>query len=88
MSKPRVLYVVRDFPQISQSYIKNEIEAVEREFDVFVVALKRIIAGPFPEEMREKGFELARRSDIARHKILLTELWQRAAAGSQASDPR
>lgn len=46
--------------------------------------VQRIVAGPFPDELRERGFELARRSDIGRHKVLLTELWQRAAAGSPA----
>ena len=44
--------------------------------------MKRIITGPFPEEMRQKGFELARRSDIAAHKGVLIELWQRAVAAS------
>ncbi len=34
-----------------------------------------IVSGPVPDEMREAGFEHARRSDIAEHKHLLTDLW-------------
>jgi len=37
------------------------------------------IARPYPEEMREAGFEHAKRSDIARHKRLLTDVWDRVA---------
>lgn len=33
------------------------------------------ISRPFPEDLRQRGFEHARRSDIARHKHLLTDLW-------------
>jgi glycosyltransferase involved in cell wall biosynthesis len=43
---------------------------------------RRIVTGPFPEDMRQRGFELARRSDIAGHKGRLTELWQRAVASA------
>jgi len=46
---------------------------------------KRIIAEPFPEGLRQKGFELARRCDVGAHKTLLTELWRRAVAGSPAA---
>ena len=38
-----------------------------------------IIRKPYPEEMREAGFEHAKRSDIARHKSLLTDIWDRVA---------
>ena len=37
----------------------------------------KIIAQPFPAELRERGFELAKRSDIRSHIHLLTELWPR-----------
>lgn len=37
--------------------------------------LPAIVSGPVPEEMRMRGFEQARKSDIARHKHLLTDLW-------------
>lgn len=37
--------------------------------------LPAIISAPVPEEMRERGFEQARKSDIERHKHLLTDLW-------------
>lgn len=35
-----------------------------------------IIARPFPAVMRERGFELAKRSDINNHISLLTDLWK------------
>ena len=38
-----------------------------------------ILDRPYPEDMRAAGFEQAQRSDIARHKHLLTDLWDRAA---------
>lgn len=38
-----------------------------------------IISKPFPEERRAQGFEQAKKSDIQRHKTLLTDLWDRAA---------
>jgi len=43
--------------------------------------LPAIVSGPVPEEMRERGFEQARKSDIARHKHLLTDLWDDALRG-------
>jgi len=41
-----------------------------------VQELPAILSRPYPEEMREKGFEQARKSDIQRHKTKLTDLWQ------------
>lgn len=40
-----------------------------------VMDVREIVAGPVPEEMREAGFELARRSDIRQHIGVLTSLW-------------
>lgn len=37
-----------------------------------------IVSRPLPSDLRELGFEHARRSDIARHKVELVELWGRA----------
>lgn len=37
-----------------------------------------IISQPFPEELRQIGFEHAKKSDIQRHKHILTDLWQKA----------
>ncbi len=37
-----------------------------------------LLRRPFPDEMRQRGFEHARRSDIWRHKTILTKLWSRA----------
>ncbi len=42
-----------------------------------------IISRPYPNEMRERGFEHAKKSDIDEHKVLLTNLWDSAAAKSE-----
>jgi len=39
--KIRVLYVVRRFPQLSETYIKNEIEALGDAYEVRVISLNR-----------------------------------------------
>lgn len=39
-----------------------------------------IISQPCPQDIRERGFENAKKSDVYRHKTLLTNLWQRAAS--------
>jgi hypothetical protein len=49
--------------------------------------LPAIVSGPVPEEMRERGFEQARKSDIERHKHLLTNLWD-AAQSTRTPEPR
>src|SRR5687767_1729205 len=41
MSKPRVMYIVYHYPQISETYIKTEIEAVQDECDIRVISLNR-----------------------------------------------
>jgi len=49
-----------------------------------------IISRPFPTELREQGFEHARKSDISEHGKLLTHLWRSAVAsppGPQAANP-
>src|SRR5690242_15802130 len=38
-AKPRILYIVREYPQISQTYIKAEIEAVQDRYEIRVVSL-------------------------------------------------
>ena len=38
-----------------------------------------IVRSPCPEEVRERGFEQARKSDIEEHKHLLTDIWDRVA---------
>jgi glycosyltransferase involved in cell wall biosynthesis len=40
--------------------------------------VKDIISKPFPEEMRQAGFEQAKKSDIFRHRHALTDLWAAA----------
>ena len=49
-------------------YLYNSIEEVSD-----------ILSRPYPEEMREQGFEHAKKSDIERHKHLLTDVWDRVA---------
>jgi hypothetical protein len=41
MTKPRVMYILYHYPQISETYIKSEIEAVQDECDIRVVSLNR-----------------------------------------------
>jgi hypothetical protein len=41
MTRPRVMYIVYHYPQISETYIKTEIEAVRAECDVRIVSLSR-----------------------------------------------
>lgn len=41
-----------------------------------------IISKPFPEEMQQIGFEHAKKSDIFKHKVILTDLWRKAATSS------
>lgn len=41
--------------------------------------LPEILNRPYPDDMREIGFEQAKKSDIEGHKKLLTDLWDRAA---------
>lgn len=40
MTKPSVLYVLKEYPQISQTYIKAEIEALEQDYDITIVTRK------------------------------------------------
>lgn len=37
--KPRVMVFVREFPQISQTYIKNEVETLARDHEVAIISL-------------------------------------------------
>jgi len=39
--------------------------------------VKNIISQPFPEELRQIGFEQAKKSDIQQHKHILTDLWRK-----------
>lgn len=43
--------------------------------------LPAIVSGPLPDEMRERGFAQARKSDIMQHLHLLTDLWADAGCG-------
>ena len=50
--------------------------------------LTEIVARPVPEEMRERGFAQARKSDIDGHNHLLTDLWDAAMGRGRQADPR
>lgn len=41
--------------------------------------IAEIIRNPVPEDVRRKGFEQAKKSDIRVHKKILTDIWDRAA---------
>jgi glycosyltransferase involved in cell wall biosynthesis len=40
MNKPKVMYILRQYPQISETYIQTEIDAVSDDFEVIVIALQ------------------------------------------------
>jgi glycosyltransferase involved in cell wall biosynthesis len=37
--KPRIAYIVKNYPQLSQTYIKNEIAALQGDYDIHIIAL-------------------------------------------------
>ncbi|MES2464738.1 MAG: hypothetical protein V4671_29595 [Armatimonadota bacterium] len=43
----------------------------------------KILSQPFPEELRQMGFEHAKRNDIEQHKHVLTDLWNTEIARKQ-----
>ncbi|MGB7442276.1 MAG: glycosyltransferase [Coleofasciculaceae cyanobacterium] len=45
---------------------------------------KEIISQPFPDELREIGFEHAKKSDVFEHKTILTNLWRNATQSDVA----
>ncbi len=45
-----------------------------------------IISKPFPEELREMGFEHAKKSDIFSHRASLFKLWQKASSAHSVQD--
>jgi hypothetical protein len=47
-----------------------------------IADVARIISQPSPEEMRQLGFEHAKKSDAFRHKQILINLWQKAVSVS------
>ena len=50
MKRSRVLYVLKNFPQMSETYIKTEIEAVKEYCDVKIVSTK---GGNLPAQKHE-----------------------------------
>ena len=38
-ARPRVLVIVREYPQISQTYIKNEVETLARDHELCIIAV-------------------------------------------------
>lgn len=47
-----------------------------------IASVADIISRPVPKEMREFGFEQARKSNVFEHKTLLTNLWESAIAAA------
>ena len=41
VEKSRALYIIKQFPQISETYVKSEIEAMSDRLDVLVVAYSK-----------------------------------------------
>lgn len=39
-ARPRVLYLLREYPQISQTYIKTELEALRERYDLRIISLQ------------------------------------------------
>src|SRR5579871_3206412 len=39
-AKPKVLYLLREFPQISQTYIKTELEAVRERYEPRIISMQ------------------------------------------------
>jgi hypothetical protein len=47
MEKMRVLYVLYEFPQISQTYMKSELEALQHDYDIRVIT-RNAAHNPYP----------------------------------------
>ena len=46
-ARPRILYLLREYPQISQTYIKTELGAVRERYDLRIISLQAVdIAEP------------------------------------------
>ncbi len=58
--KPRVLYLVREYPRLSETYIKAEIEALQSDYDIFVISLLR------PEVTYRRHVPYEQTGDLAR----------------------
>ena len=46
--------------------------------------IPEILSQPYPEAMRQAGFEAAKRCDIESHKHLLSEVWDAVQARTSA----
>ena len=58
MNKIRVLYLVKQFPQISETYIRSEIEAVSDECDVRVITFLEADAPYASHAAYEQNYDL------------------------------
>lgn len=43
MNRPRVMYVVTEYPAVSETYIKSELEAIRDEYDVLVLTTREAV---------------------------------------------
>lgn len=50
-----------------------------------VTEIPAIVSRPYPADMRERGFDNARRADVRRHISVLTDLWDTALAGRRST---
>jgi len=42
MAKPRILYILRQYPQISETYIQSEIDALQNDYDIKIISQLKI----------------------------------------------
>lgn len=54
--KQKVLVVVQEYPQVSETYIKNEVDALEKNYDLELLALA---AGSYPYRSRRAHLVLS-----------------------------
>jgi glycosyltransferase involved in cell wall biosynthesis len=54
--KPKILVVVQEYPQVSETYIKNELDALAEHHDIEILAL---VAGSYPYRSRRPHLVLS-----------------------------
>lgn len=80
--KPRILVVVTSFPQVSQTYIKVELEALRRAYDVYVASLVPPDLSYATDQPHERADGIRRLIEIVRafRPHVLHTHWLRNAA--------
>ena len=75
MRKPRILYVLVQYPQLSETYIRTEIEAVRADFDIEIISMMPAdypYADFFPFQLLSTGDEIQAAIDRFRPNVLHT----------------